>query len=265
MAPSAVVATIGVTPATVRVTFAAPSIPGGSPISSYTVVSDPPGVSASGTTSPITAHCEPTCAGLAFGVYATNDAGAGESAAAVHVVAHYDVVETFREPDCAPNDTIFTGTFAFDFTTNEVLDLKGSLTESMTPVPMATVPLTHQLSSQSDGDGGVLVTTFLLNTKDTFYGGGFAPGSGGAVYFGFPSAPSPDKRGGVGNAYAMIDVLIADPSTRATQRQLDLLAYADCTALGMMGAACMTGTTVAGYGTIGSMNGYPVSQTITRR
>ena len=30
-----------------------------------------------------------------------------------------------------------------------------------------------------------------------------------------------------------------------------------------MGAVCMTGTTVAGYGAIGTMGGYPVSQTIT--
>jgi hypothetical protein len=33
----------------------------------------------------------------------------------------------------------------------------------------------------------------------------------------------------------------------------------------MMGAICMTGTTVAAYGSVGSMGGYPVSQVITRR
>ena len=30
-----------------------------------------------------------------------------------------------------------------------------------------------------------------------------------------------------------------------------------------MGAACMTGTSVAGYGAVGTMNGVPFSQTIT--
>ena len=42
-------------------------------------------------------------------------------------------------------------------------------------------------------------------------------------------------------------------------------AYADCAPGGMMGAVCMTGTTVAGYGAVGTMSGYPVTQTITRQ
>ena len=41
-----------------------------------------------------------------------------------------------------------------------------------------------------------------------------------------------------------------------------MLAYADCHAEGMMGDDCMTGTSVAGYGTRGSMRGYPVSQEV---
>jgi hypothetical protein len=32
----------------------------------------------------------------------------------------------------------------------------------------------------------------------------------------------------------------------------------------MMGASCMTGTAVAGYGVAGTMGGRPVSQTTTR-
>jgi hypothetical protein len=31
----------------------------------------------------------------------------------------------------------------------------------------------------------------------------------------------------------------------------------------MMGATCMTGTSVAGYGDVGTMGGYPISQVIT--
>jgi hypothetical protein len=33
----------------------------------------------------------------------------------------------------------------------------------------------------------------------------------------------------------------------------------------MMGATCMAGTSIAGYGTVGSMGGYPLSQATTRR
>ena len=54
-----------------------------------------------------------------------------------------------------------------------------------------------------------------------------------------------------------------NPLTPLTQAQINKLAYADCAPGGMMGAACMTGTTVAGYGAIGTMGGYPVLQTIT--
>ena len=44
-----------------------------------------------------------------------------------------------------------------------------------------------------------------------------------------------------------------------------LEATLDCAPGGMMGAACMTGTTVAGYGAVGTMSGYPVSQVITKQ
>jgi hypothetical protein len=33
----------------------------------------------------------------------------------------------------------------------------------------------------------------------------------------------------------------------------------------MMGAVCMTATSLSGYGAVGTMSGYPVSQQITRR
>jgi hypothetical protein len=56
-----------------------------------------------------------------------------------------------------------------------------------------------------------------------------------------------------------------DPSANLGQAQLDVLAYADCTSGGMMGATCMTGTTVAGYGTVGTMSGYPAKQVVSLR
>ena len=125
--------------------------------------------------------------------------------------------------------------------------------------PMTTVALNNQLSAVADATlGGQLVTTFALTTTDTFNGGGFAPG--GTQYFGL-STSTPNNH----NAYAMIFVNTTDPTTALTQAQIDKLAYADCTAGGMMMSSCMTGTTVAGYGRIGTMSGYPVSQVITKQ
>jgi hypothetical protein len=49
-----------------------------------------------------------------------------------------------------------------------------------------------------------------------------------------------------------------------TQAQIDKLAYTGCAPGGMMGASCMTRTRVADRGTIGTMSGYPVSQTTTK-
>jgi hypothetical protein len=186
----------------------------------------------------------------------------------------YDVIETFMEPQTQPRNTIFTGSFTFDDVTGTVSNLNGYLTQSMTGTSsgsppyydMSQVHLTHQLSSAAvtlDGVDGYLVTTFLNNDTNTFstnptFGGtdGWEPGSGSALYYDFPGDnPS--------NAYAMIFVNPADPTASLTQGQIDMLAYADCTPGGMMGPTCMTGTTLAGYGTVGSMSGYPISQSVT--
>ena len=173
-------------------------------------------------------------------------------------MTNYSVTETFYEPDTQPNNSIFTGTFTLDSTSGVVSNLQGYLTESMTGPPMTKVPLTYQLSAVSDGSGGLLVTTFALNTTNTFSEGGFAPGSPG-LYYGFPSATNPGA-GGIGNAYAMIYVNLANPTSPLTPAQVSKLAYADCAAGGMMGSTCMTG-----YSGAGTMGGYPVSQTITRQ
>jgi hypothetical protein len=179
----------------------------------------------------------------------------------------YNVEATFYEPQTQPKNTIFTGSFAYDSATKTVSGLTGSLSESMTGPPMKWIPLNYQLSSVSDTNGQ-LVTVFALNTTNTFtktvaFGGtdGWAPGSGSGLYYGFPSALNPSK-GGIGNSYAMIYVP-NNPLSPLTQGQIDHMAYADCGAGGMMGPTCMTGTTVAGYGTLGTMDGYPKSQTIT--
>jgi hypothetical protein len=187
----------------------------------------------------------------------------------------YQVVATFYEPDTQPNNSIFVGSYTLDATTGVVANLHGRLSESMTggatgypSDTMTWLTLDHQLSSLPvtiDGAPGLLVTTFALETTNTLsslpaLGGtdGFSPGTGMGLHFDYPGAnPS--------NAYVRIFVNLADPIAQPTQAQIDKLAYADCTPGGMMGATCMTGTSVAGYGSVGSMSGYPLLQTTTKR
>lgn len=183
----------------------------------------------------------------------------------------YKVFQQFYEPDTQPKDTLFIGTFDFNEHTGEVTNLKGKLSESMTGTTgypgddMTWLDLNYQLKSvRDDALGGWFVTTFKNNSTNTFWtglgGDGWSPQAGvavGGVYYGFPTpANNP------GNAYAMIFVP-DDPLAPLTQAQINKLAYADCAPGGMMGAVCMTGTTVAGYGAVGTMGGYPVLQTIT--
>ena len=273
-APTGVTATAGNSLNTVIVTAGATNS-GGSPITGYTVASSPVGITTSGTASPVTVTCPSSCAGYAFSVQATNSVGDGAPSAFTNVITTYKVVETFYEPDTQPNNSLFIGTFSFNSTMGTVSKLRGILSEAMTggasAYPndtMTWLPLNNQLSSVPTSLGGVdglLVTTFMLPSTNTFstnptFGGsdGWSPGTGFSLYYGFPGANP-------GNAYARILINTADPATPLTQAQIDKLAYADCTAGGMMGATCMTGTTVAGYGTIGTMSGYPVSQTITKQ
>ena len=269
--PTGVSVAAGTTPGTAVVSFAAAT--SGDAATSYTVTADPGGITSTGTSSPITLSGLASQTAYTYSVVATN--GSGRSApATTGQLRFYAVVETFHEPMTQPNDTIFTGTFTFDVTNKVVSNLVGSLTEAMTMIPnpspppamiyggpMTEVGLAHQLSAAPvtlGGVGGLLVTTFALPTTNTFDPSGFAPG--GTQYYGLGSgAPNP------GNAYAMIFVDTADPTTALAQAQIDMLAYADCTAGGMMMSTCMTGTTTAGYGSDGTMMGYPVSQVTTER
>ena len=277
-APTSISATLDAGATAVVVSFSPPADPGGSPITGYSVSSIPIGLSQTGSGSPLTVACPGSCAGYSIAVSAVNAGGTGAASATAHVVSEFDVVATFFEPVTDPYHSIFTGTFTLDSTLRTVSNLRGSLTQSMTPPPgpMTTVALAHQLSALPDGLGGhgLLVTTFLRDTVDTFCVtdsvcvaagvtyplGTFDPHNANALYFGFPAAWSAPTA----NAYVMIQVDTDHPTSTATRARLDLLAYADCTAGGMMGPVCMTGTTVAGYGHVGSMAGYPVSQVITK-
>jgi hypothetical protein len=224
-----------------------------------------------GTASPIAVTCSTTCSGYAFSVLATNSIGDSAPSALTDVITTYKVQETFYEPDTQPNNSIFVGSFTLNSTTGTVSNLKGILSESMTggpnPYPgdsMTWLPLNYQLSSVYDpARGGLLITTFKMNTTNTLStlggGDGWTPGTGFGLYYSFPSPTNP------GNAYATIFVNTTNPTAALAQAQIDKLAYADCAPGGMMGSSCMTGTTVAGYGTIGTMSGYPVSQVITKQ
>jgi hypothetical protein len=272
VAPIGVTATTANSPTTVLVNAGSTSS-GGSAIIDYQVISSPGNFTATGSTFPITVTCGATCSGESFRVTARNSAGSSVASLAADVITRYNVVEIFYEPDTQPRDSIFTGSFTYNATSGEVSNLSGYLTESMTGNPYSSIHgygmtelfLNHQLSAVSDGQGGLLVTTFLLNITDTLSSNpiwgetdGWAPGSGMGLYFGSPGA-------NIGNAYARIYVNLANPTMNLSATEIDKLAYADCAPGGMMGATCMTGTTLSGYGSIGTMSGYPKSQIITKQ
>ncbi len=193
----------------------------------------------------------------------------------------YNIMTTWYEPDTQPRDSIFIGAFDYDSATHAVTNLHGILSESMSGDPiaypgdnMAWLTLNNQLVSwHDDGLGGTFAATFRNSSTNTFTtmlgGDGWSPQAGvdaGGIYYGYPKPGN-----NPGNAYALIFVPDS-PLTALTQAQLDKVAYADCAPLigsggfgggGMMGAVCMTGTSIAGYGAVGTMSGYPVAQSIT--
>jgi hypothetical protein len=79
------------------------------------------------------------------------------------------------------------------------------------------------------------------------------------LYYGWPNAANP-AAGGVGNSFITINVPLPNPTATLSAAQINTLAYGDCAAGGMMGDTCMTG-----YVGVGTMGGYPVSQTITKQ
>lgn len=247
---------------------------GGSPITGYRVRSSPAGIDVTAMTLPVTVTCPSACAGLAFTLAASNGVGEGSASVSTDIITRYNVVTTFYEPDTQPRNSIFVGSFTFNATDAVVTDLRGQLTESMTGSATSSDPdyhmtklsLNNQLSSVTDSAlGGLLVTTFLNTNTNTFWtgvgGDGWSPQDGidaGGIYHGFPVAAN-----NPGNAYVRVFVNPVNPLTTLTSAQISKLAYADCAPGGMMGAVCMTGTSVAGHGAVGTMSGYPISQSIT--
>lgn len=243
---------------------------GGEPITEFWIRSVPPGVTGRAATLPTIVTCPSSCAGYAFELTVSNRLGVGPSSTVVEVISKFQVEAVHFEPDCQPNNSIFLGEYILNSSTRTVSRLRGKLSESMTggllaypSDTMIWLPLEYQLSSipvTLGGTSGLLVTSFLLNHTNTLsnnpgLGGtdGWEPGTGRGLYYGYPAK-------NLGNAYARIFVNTVDPLAQTTDEQLAKLAYADCTEGGMMGATCMTGTSVAGYGTISTMGGHPISQ-----
>ncbi|RTL18224.1 MAG: hypothetical protein EKK52_14890 [Burkholderiales bacterium] len=274
-APTGVTASLGNGISQVLVTATAVSS-GGSAITRYTVTSSPAGITAQGTALPVTVSCPSTCAGYTFALAASNAVGTGSTSAPVEVLTTFDVMTRFYEPDTQPRDSIFTGSFVLNSTTGAITGLTGRLTESMSGnaigsapfFDMTQVPLTYQLQTWRDSTlGGRFVASFAKNTTSTFStaagGDGWSPAAGigvGGVYAGFPARYATSIQN------SSILIFVPDnPFTPLTAAQIAKLAYADCAPGGMMGAVCMTATSIAGYGAVGTMSGYPVSQLITKR
>jgi hypothetical protein len=272
--PQGVAATLGADASSVVVSFSGVDS-GGSPVTGVTVASSPAGVSVNALASPVEVHCPGGCAGKAFSVRASNLVGTGTASPAAEVLTTFRVLSTFREPDTQPRDTLFTGSFTLNSTTGAITGLAGQLTESMTGnavgagpyFDMTQVPLAHQLVTRRDAAlGGTFVASFAKTTTSTFttFGGGdgWSPEAGvanGGVFAGFPARHASS----IQNAYILVFVP-DDPFAPLTAAQIDKLAYADCAPGGMMGAVCMTATSVAGHGAVGTMSGFPLSQVISK-
>lgn len=218
--------------------------------------------------------------------------------AAQAATADYNIVTTWYEPDTQPKNSIFTGSFTWDDATHAVTNLQGTLSESMTgtfpmPVDGPNAPYYDQtllnLTYTGFADtqwhdatlGGTFAAVFLKDSRNTYStllgGDGWSPASGvqnQGLYHGFPGAYASS----IQNAYALIFVpdnlstanTAANPLTltwneAAGTGSLGLAhtSYADCAPGGMMGAVCMSSWSVAAYGAVGTMSGYPLSQTIT--
>ncbi len=209
-----------------------------------------------------------------------------------------NITTTWYEPDTQPCNSVFVGSFTYDTTTFAVTNLQGKLSESMTgsiaynPAtgPNGTDDMTWlTLSNQlPNGDashtytwhdailGGTFATVFLNTSSLTFWtgggGDGWSPQAGvdaGGIYAGFPKIANNPQ-----NAYAMVFIpdnfyltgsstLTWDEATGTGSEGLSRTAYADFMPGGMMGAAGMTATSEQAYGSVGTMGGYPASQTIT--
>ncbi len=154
----------------------------------------------------------------------------------------FDITLTFYEPVYGGNsNTVFNGSFNYDFTTSSLSNLTGTMNEAMLG-PKALLPheLQYDSPSSSDGSGGLIISAFMFNTT--------------------PLVSTNTN----GNANVTIDVSAAQLAETVgaglglATSLFNNLSYADCSAGGLMGTACMTG--LVGGGTMG---GTPTSEIVT--
>ncbi|MDD4915884.1 MAG: hypothetical protein PHW13_12700 [Methylococcales bacterium] len=165
------------------------------------------------------------------------------------VLQDFQITEVFYEPMTQPTNEIFTGTFTFDFTTNQILNLTGYLNHSMYPAAASTYLGYDVVSTTSDGNGGYIMSAFALNSSATFLDGGYNP-------------QTSHTTNATGNAFITIDITAAQlAGTNSTLTDLSQISFGDCTASGLMGTSCMTGFGTAA-GPYGTMRAYPESESV---
>jgi hypothetical protein len=177
--------------------------------------------------------------------------------------ATYNVTTTWYEPETAPRNSVFIGSFSFDDVTHAVTNLQGVLSESMSGDPIAYdtatgpggadnmnwVPLTNQLVNGDAAHtytwhdailGGTFATVFKNTDSLTFYtgggGDGWSPQAGvdaGGIYANWPKAKATFNPQ---NAYALIFVPDSLSSANTTANPLTLT-WDETTGTGSLGLA----------------------------
>ncbi len=183
--------------------------------------------------------------------------------AAQAATATYNITTTWLEPETAPRNSIFIGSFTYDDVTHAVTGLQGALSESMSGDPIAYDPatgprgtdnmnwvlLTHQLANVDAAHtytwhdaalGGTFATVFKNTDSLTFWtgngGDGWSPQAGvdvGGVYANWPKKMATFNPQ---NAYAMVFVPDSLSAANTTSNPLDL-SWNEATGSGSLGLA----------------------------
>jgi hypothetical protein len=186
------------------------------------------------------------------------------SSAQMAQAALYDITGIFNEPQTMTGHTTFTGTFDWDAATNTLSGLQGTMNATMYPnANMGAKPdynLTNQFDFSIDGAGNVVVSVFKESSTDVFAGGGYNAGDtiklGTSLLGGDGFTPNE-------NVYFTLAF-----NANTMLGNLDQMVYGDCAPTGLMapmmtGNTCMTGHSVALVGYAGTMDGTPLSLSIT--
>ncbi|MCF7969808.1 MAG: hypothetical protein K9L22_01410 [Methylococcaceae bacterium] len=114
------------------------------------------------------------------------------------------------------DDTVFTGEFDYDATTQKITNLHGQLDDTLMQVenPPELLDINYQLNSYSDGKGGITAYAYAMNTTEI-------------------TTDPPINN----NVMVAINFNASNPTLGPTD--LNELAYMDCSYIGLMGNTCM--------------------------